>query len=196
MAEFATNALHYLRYRLGLDAAATQTTAAERELLGELAPGRKVIVELGVFEGVGSRTLRSAMDPDAELFCVDPFPVGRMGFSPQLDISKREIAKSSNGKVHLLRCFSFEAVKDWSRPIDFVYMDAEQNFEGVTRDFRDWSRFLRSGGLFLIHTSKSSPEKPVPADNGCVRLVNEVIATDPAFNLRGFVHSMAVVDKL
>lgn len=196
MAQFATNAIHYFRYRVGADEAATQTTAAERELLRELAPGRKVIVELGVFEGVGSRTLRSAMDPDAELFCIDPFPVGRMGFSPQLAISKREIDKSRNGTVHMLRCYSFEAVQSWTRPIDLVYMDAEQGLDGVTRDFRDWSRFLRPGGIFLIHTSKSSPEKPVPEDNGNVRLVNEVIAADAAFKVRGFVHSMAVVDKL
>lgn len=196
MSQLAANAVHYLRYRLGLDEAVTQTTADERALLKELVPGRKVIVELGVYEGVGSKTLRSAMDPDAELYCIDPFPIGRMGFSPQFDISRREIAKSSNGRVHMLRCMSYEAVRTWTKGIDFVYMDAEQGFDGVTRDFRDWAGFLRPGGLFLIHTSRSSPEKPVPENNGCMRLVNDVIAADPEYKIRDFVHSMAIVEKL
>src|SRR6185436_4906878 len=90
MLSLATNALHYFRYRVGLDQAKTQTTEAERRLFQEIAPGRKVIVELGVFEGVSSRLFRGAMDSDAELYGVDPFPVGRLLFSPQHAISARE----------------------------------------------------------------------------------------------------------
>jgi hypothetical protein len=36
----ASNVLHYVRYRLGLDEAHTQTTPAERALLRELAAER------------------------------------------------------------------------------------------------------------------------------------------------------------
>src|SRR5262245_26313903 len=95
-----SNALHYLLYRIGLDEARTPLTSGEQRLLRKLVPGRKVIVELGVFEGVSSRIMRSAMDADAEIFCVDPFPAGRLFFSPQLGISKREIAKVRNGKLN------------------------------------------------------------------------------------------------
>jgi predicted O-methyltransferase YrrM len=196
MPSLATNALHYLRYRAGLDQARTQTTEAERALLSEVAAGRKVIVELGVFEGVSSRILRAAMDRDAMLYCVDPFPAGRLGFSPQQSISEREIAKSQNGSVHLLRCFSYHAVKNWTRRIDLLYMDGDHSFEGVSRDFRDWTQFIAKGGLILIHTSRSSPNKLVPESCGPLRLVGEVIARDPVFRIRDYVDSMTVVEKL
>jgi predicted O-methyltransferase YrrM len=196
MLSLATNALHYLRYRAGLDQARTQTTEAERVLLSELAPSRKVIVELGVFEGVSSRILRAAMDRDAELYCIDPFPAGRLGFSPQQSISEKEIAKSPNGSVHRLRCFSYDAVKSWAKRIDLLYMDGDHSFEGVSRDFREWTQFVISGGLILIHTSRSSPNKSVPESCGPLRLVNEVIARDPAFKIRDYVDSMTTIEKL
>jgi predicted O-methyltransferase YrrM len=190
------NALHYIRYRIGLDRARTQTTEAERELMAEVAPGRKVLVELGVFEGVSSRILRGAMDRDAELYCVDPFPAGRLGFSPQESISERELSKVQNGKVQMLRCFSYEALENWSRAIDLLYLDSDHSFEGVCRDFRDWTKFVSRGGLILIHTSRSCPAKPVPADCGPLRLVAEVVSKDPAFKILRYVDSMTVVEKL
>ena len=196
MLSLATNALHYFRYRVGLDQAKTQTTEAERRLFQEIAPGRKVIVELGVFEGVSSRLFRGAMDNDAELYGVDPFPVGRLLFSPQHAISAREISKSANGSVHLLRCLSYEAVRDWKKPIDLLYMDGDHSFDGVTRDFRDWSPFVASGGLILIHTSHSSPNKLVPESCGPLRLVKEIVACDAGFKIKEHVDSTTVVEKL
>lgn len=196
MPSLGTNALHYLRYRLGLDQAQTQTTEAERAYLNEIAAGHKLMVELGVFEGVSSRILRTAMDRDAELYCIDPFPTGRLGFSLQQSISKRETSRSQNGNIHWLRCFSYEAIKSWSKRIELLYMDGDHSFEGAARDFREWTPFVVSGGLILIHTSRSSPRKPVPDSCGPLRLVGEIVAHDSGFKIRNYVDSMAVVEKL
>jgi len=190
------NAVHYLRYMIGVDKANTQTTEAERALLGRVAPKCKVIVELGVFEGVSSRVLRTAMDEDAELYCIDPFPKGRLRFSVQRSISMREIAKCRNGEVHMLRYHSYEAVPNWTRDIDLLYMDGDHSFEGSCRDFSQWTQFVRSGGLILIHTSRSSPNKFVPDTCGPLRLVNEVVTQDIGFRIDGYIDSMAIVEKL
>jgi predicted O-methyltransferase YrrM len=190
------NTLHYLRYLFGADNARSQTTEAERALLGHLAVGRKVIVELGVFEGVSSLVLRDAMDRDAELYCVDPFPVGALGFSVQMAISKKQINRSRNGRAHMVRMQSNEAVGGWTLPIDLLFMDGDHSFEGACRDFRDWGCFVRTGGLILVHTSHSSDVKSVPDNCGPKRLVEEVVAFDKSFRVDRYVDSITVVEKL
>ena len=190
------NSLHYFRYRLGLDTASTQMTEAERALIRDLAPGRKVIVELGTFEGASALLIRKAMDPDAELYCVDPFPPGQLGFSVQLSVSKREINRSKNGRVHLIRQYSYQAMAEWTRTIDLLIMDGDHSFEGASRDFREWGAFVAHGGLIAIHTSRNSPAKPVPDHCGPLRLVNEVMSLDPAFRVDARVDSITVFQKL
>jgi len=190
------NAGHLIRYLIGVDDARTQTTRAETALLSRLAPGRSAIVELGVFEGASSLVLRKAMDTNAELYCVDPFPRGRLLFSPQMAISKREIRKSHKGRVSLLRQNSAQAAASWTKPIDLLFMDGDHGFEGACRDFKEWTRFIRQGGLIAIHTSRSSPTKPVPDGCGMVRLVKEVVANDPGFRIDSQVDSITVVVKL
>src|SRR5215471_8124134 len=175
------NAAHYVRYRMGRDVATTQTTEAERKLLAELAPGKKVIVEIGVFEGASSLLLREAMDQSAELICIDPFPRGRLLFSPQLGISRREIGRSRNGRVQIIRKESHEGIKGWARQIDLLFLDGDHSFEGASRDFREWSKFVDQRGLILIHTSHSSINKAVPEHCGPLRLVEEIIASDHRF---------------
>ena len=58
---------NYVRCRLGLNEARTQTTPAERALLRELAAGARTIVEIGAFEGVLFPTKGSA--PFCDLVC-------------------------------------------------------------------------------------------------------------------------------
>jgi predicted O-methyltransferase YrrM len=155
-----------------------------------------VIVELGVYEGVSTRILSTAMDDDAELYGVDPFPTGKLLFSPQMTISKIEIRKSRKGGVRLLRQNSAQAAESWTKPIDLLFMDGDHSFEGACRDFREWTRFISQGGLIAIHTTRSSPTKPVPDGCGMVRLVKEVVANDPGFRIDYQVDSITVVVKL
>jgi hypothetical protein len=192
---YPVNTFHYIRYRLGLDPAATQMTEAERVLLRQLAPGRKKIVELGTFEGVSALIMREAMDADAELCCIDPFPIGRIPFSIQLAISKREIRRSKNGRVRILRLYSYEAIRGWDKMIDLLYMSGDHSFEGACRDFSDWGKFLKPGGLILIQTCHSCPAKPVADHVGPRRLVEQVVSNDPAFKINCYVDTIAVVEK-
>ena len=68
---------HYLGVLRGAELPQTQTSCAERDLLGEYLSGKKSIVEIGVFEGLTSRVLAAASDSDAIIYGVDPFfPVG------------------------------------------------------------------------------------------------------------------------
>ena len=188
-----SNVLHYVRYRLGLDEARTQTTPAERALLRELAAGARTIVEIGAFEGVSTRLMRDAMPRDAHLYAVDPFVANRYGFCVQHAIFRREAGRSANGRVILMRQFSHEAIASWREPIDLLFLDGDHSFEGVTRDFREWGRHVRPGGVILVHTSQQSPAKPVPTSCGPYRLVHEVVPHETGFRVARAVDSTTVV---
>jgi predicted O-methyltransferase YrrM len=47
--------------------------------------------------------------------------------------------------------YSFDAVKEWSRPIDFLFIDASHAYADVERDFREWSPFIKAGGYVAFH---------------------------------------------
>ena len=55
---------HFLVWRLGLAAAQTQTTPAERDCLALHAAGKRRCVEIGVWHGVTTCRLRAAMAVD------------------------------------------------------------------------------------------------------------------------------------
>ena len=83
-------AFHFGLWLLGLARAETQTTAAERACLARHAAGRKRLVEIGVWHGVTTRVLQGTMAQHGVLYAVDPFPVGRLRFSMQAVIARRE----------------------------------------------------------------------------------------------------------
>jgi predicted O-methyltransferase YrrM len=188
-----SNVLHYVRYSFGLDEAHTQTTPAERALLRKLAAGAGTIVEIGAFEGVSTRLMRDAMPCDGHLYAVDPFIVNRYGFCVQHAIFRHEAGRSTNGHVILMRQFSNEAIASWREPIDLLFLDGDHTFEGVTRDFREWGRHVRRGGIILVHTSEQSPAKSVPMSCGPYRLVHEVVPHETGFRVVRAVDSTTVV---
>ena len=91
--------VHYLGWVIGLAGPETQTTEAERECLVRYASGRNRLVEIGVWHGVTTSQLRSVMALDAVLSAVDPFPPGRLGFSPQKQIAHYEVDRVRNDTV-------------------------------------------------------------------------------------------------
>jgi hypothetical protein len=139
--------------------------------------------------------MRAAMPPDGRLFAIDPFPPNRFRLSVQHAIFRREISRVANGVVTHLRQFSHEACVGWSQPIDLLFLDGDHSFEGMSRDFREWSRHVRPGGTIGVHTSQPSPAKPVPTTCGPYRLVREVIAHDAGFVIEQTVDSITVVRK-
>src|SRR5450432_2418008 len=58
---------------VGLRGPSTAVSATERRYLGELARGRRCIVEVGVFEGATSQVFCQEMNPSGRLYLVDPF---------------------------------------------------------------------------------------------------------------------------
>lgn len=184
---------HYLAWTIGLASATTQTTAAERDCLARFAAGRRSLVEVGVWHGVTTRRLRAAMDPRGVLSAVDPFPIGRLGFSVQQRIAHHEVASVSNGRVDWLRTTGAAAACD-HRPVDFVFIDGDHSEEGLLDDWRAWSPLVEPGGIVALHDSRSTPERPID-EAGSVKVTNEVILRDERFDVVDTVDSLTVLQK-
>ena len=173
--------------------APSQLTVAEKTLLAKYAAGRRRLVEIGVYFGASTRLLRSVMAPDGEIVGVDPFFRGRLGVPFQKWTARRQLENSTNGSARLIEAFSQDAAKSWSGPIDFLFIDADHTWDGIDRDWKDWSKFIEPGGVVALHDALSVASR---ADEDSVRYYAEVVAKDPRFEPVEGVDSLAVVRRL
>ena len=184
---------HYIAWTIGLAPATTQTTTSERDCLARYAAGRRRVVEIGVWHGVTTKRLRSVMHPEGVLTAVDPFPVGRLGFSVQQQIARREVASVDNGEVAWLRTTGLAAARDHST-VDFVFIDGDHSEQGLLADWQAWSPLVEPGGVVALHDSRSTPERRID-DAGSVKVTNEVILRDARFAMVDAVDSLTVLRR-
>jgi len=190
---------HFLLWNLGLAAAETQTSAAERECLARHAVGKKRVVEIGVWHGVTTRRLRGAMASDGVLVGVDPYPAGRLGFSAQHRIARREVAKVSNGTMRWVRSTGVDAARNSASlnigPVDFVFIDGDHSYEGLRADWESWSSLVVSGGIVALHDSCSSATREIDTA-GSVVYTSDVIRLDKRFELVEVVDTLTVLRRI
>ncbi len=184
---------HYIAWTIGLAPATTQTTSAERDCLARYATGRRRLVEIGVWHGVTTKRLRAAMHAQGVLSAVDPFPIGRLGFSVQQHIAHREVDSIANGQVAWLRTTGAAAARD-HRSVDFVFIDGDHSEHGLLADWRAWSPLVEAGGIVALHDSRSTPERPID-DAGSVKVTNDVILRDERFSVVDTVDSLTVLQR-
>lgn len=190
--------VHYGFWLVGLSEATTQTTVAERACLARHAKSRRRLAEIGVWHGVTTRVLRSVMASDGVLFAVDPFPIGRLGFSIQRRIARSEVRRVVNGTVEWLRMTGVAAAQtlatDNFRPVDFVFIDGDHSYEGLRGDWEAWSSLVAPGGVVALHDSNPTPERPIH-DSGSVRYTREVVSRDPGFERIEVVDTLTVLRR-
>ncbi|MFM2294256.1 MAG: hypothetical protein RLZZ350_669, partial [Verrucomicrobiota bacterium] len=105
--------LHLLRYLLGIDQAVSQTTVAERDALTRYASGRRVVAEIGVYEGLTTALLARVMAADGVCYGIDPFFAGRLGICWGKIIAQREVRRHGAGrKIIFVQKLSFDALGD------------------------------------------------------------------------------------
>jgi predicted O-methyltransferase YrrM len=187
-------AVHYLRYRLGLAAAETKTSPAEREALARHAAGRLKCVEIGVWHGVNTLMIRKVMDSRGVLTGVDPFEPGRLGVSFPRLIAMRETAKSSHATLRLLRMTSREAAGVFQGTVDFLFIDGDHSWDGLRTDWESWRGKIETGGVVCLHDSRATGERPIH-DSGSVRYTTEVILRDAAFEVVEEVETLTVLRR-
>jgi predicted O-methyltransferase YrrM len=191
--------LHHPLYAwLGLRPVVGQHSAAEHEALNRWARGRTTLVEIGVAEGVSAMALRAAMAPESTLYLIDPFHLSRL---PLLNFTRRAahkaVASYPQGRVVWLEKFSQEVAAGWQEPIDLLLIDGDHSESGVRRDWNDWNRFVRPGGVVIFHDARVFDGGWAGPEWGPVRLLNELFRESPVpeWTIVEEVHSLVIVER-
>jgi len=83
---------------------------------------------------------------------------------------------------------SEEAVKNWNKPIRFLWIDGAHEYESVKQDFLLWEPYLVNGGIIALHdtTTWAGPKK----------IVEEYILNSNKFKNVGAVGTVTFAEKV
>lgn len=188
---------YYLNYRLGRKPAHTQTTPGEQQCLKKYAANQKRLVEIGVYQGYSTLSFRRVMDENGIIVAVDPYVrrwFGMRGYGWMRLIAHREVAKCNRGRVIWVETFGKDAVNHPEvkphLPVDFVFVDADHSWEGISGDWNAWSGNIRVGGVIALHDS-------INTDNfDSERFTKEVALQDDRYQVEEVVDSLTVLRRV
>lgn len=161
---------------VGVQRAQPQHTAEEATCLTRWAAGRRRLVEIGVAEGASALVIRRAMHPTGDLWLIDPFHLSRNPlFNTGLVAAKRTVNRCRRGRVHFIIETSQDAAREWSQPIDFVFVDGDHRREAVLADWQGFSQWIEVGGVVLLHDAVRRPGHP----NGPADVIDELFRRRP-----------------
>jgi glycosyltransferase involved in cell wall biosynthesis/predicted O-methyltransferase YrrM len=178
---------------LRLRPAVAEHSRAEAVLLMRYAAGVRTIVELGVAEGGSAAELRSVMSPAGHLYLVDPYERGRLGVSMARITARRTVNRVGRGRVRWLRTRSDQAIHNWHRPVDFLFIDADHSYSATARDWHLWTPFVRDGGHVAMHDSAVFPGGWTGDRSGPVRLLQEIRTGEPRWTLVDQADSLSIL---
>jgi predicted O-methyltransferase YrrM len=175
-----------------------QHTSAEHEALKRWARGRSCVVEIGVAEGASALASREVMSSDGTLYLIDPFHLSRVRWlNCQRRAAEVAVSDCQTASVVWIEQFSFDAVKSWNKPIDFLFIDGDHSEEGVMRDWIEWSPFVNSGGCVAFHDARMFEGGWPKETDGPVRAVNQLFQNRPSseWRIAEEVHSLVIVGR-
>lgn len=186
------NILHFILQWLGLKSPITQTTLAERNCLAMHAGGKKQLVEIGVFQGVTTRVLRTSMHPNGVLYGVDPFYKNRLGLCFYELIALRNVNEVKNGRICWLKMTGAQAASHLASEggqLDFLFIDGDHSWEGIKGDWTGFRSLIQPGGIVALHDSRNS------GGCGSERYTQDVILKDPDFVPLEIVGTLTVIRR-
>jgi Methyltransferase domain len=136
-------------------------TQAEAELIGELAAGRRVAVEIGVYEGSSALVLVRHLPQDAVLHLIDPFVDSRglaAGWRGSAWATRRVVDRAVRRRRgptvrwHVAR--SQDVGRGWAEPVDLVFIDGDHALESCRADWELFSPHVRPGGVVVFHDAR------------------------------------------
>lgn len=173
----------FVRYRL---ATADFTTGLGQSawLLHGLARSLRpaTCVEIGSAQGWSTCHLGLALRENVhgKLYAIDPHmptawnDTAAVESLPALQRNLRRCGVESY--VEIVRATSQEAAKNWTRPIDLLFIDGDHSYDGVKRDWTLFSPHLTPFGVTVFHDATWELHGPNRPDMGVPRFLEELRA--------------------
>jgi glycosyltransferase involved in cell wall biosynthesis len=114
----------------------------------------KVTVDLGV--DYGFSTFSFAIPRVGHVYGIDNF-VGDDFVGTDENRLKYDFVTMKREKLHLQDNLTLiegdfnEVAETWYREIDILHIDGSHKYEDIKQDFETWSKFVRDGGVILMH---------------------------------------------
>jgi predicted O-methyltransferase YrrM len=150
--------IHTLKYFARYDSPITQVSSDELALLSQYARDARILVEIGTFEGATTRTL--AESTDGHVYSMDVFFAGRTGICYPEVIARHHCRRLKN--VTILKGASADVARTFTKPIDFLFVDADHSYEGVKADWLAWFPKVQANGIIALHDCKYTDRMPQP----------------------------------
>jgi len=123
-----------------------------------------ILVDVGAGWGTSAFLMLVNAPQDALIFSIDSFigdtikPWKRA--TEKMCRENVERALTTIGKIDALQRWkllpqsSHQIITHWNQEVDLVYIDGDHLYKGVKQDFKDWFKFVKLGGIILIHDSR------------------------------------------
>jgi predicted O-methyltransferase YrrM len=141
-------------------------------------PNNSVALEIGSYGGLSSAYLLSGLEKkNSFLYSVDPFGTNIetqkkiVGKYNNTDYREAEYAslrrKPTKSEVSgalknlgfsnfkLIEGYSFDVIKRWNKKIDLLFIDGNHEYGAVKRDFLEWTKYLKKGGVVILHDANN-----------------------------------------
>ena len=179
------NTLHRFR----LVEAISQTNEAEFSALADYARDKGLVLEIGSFQGVSAGRIGKNISVDGILYCVDH------GLLAWKSSSDTRAARESHRKLRVLPDISENVSHRLPAKFDFIFVDGDHSFRGITSDWVLVKEKLRHGGIVCLHDvliPSSEPWRRLDSTDYFER----VIQNDVEFRILEQVQSLAVLRRL
>lgn len=110
-------------------------------------------VEIGCMDGYSTAHILEASQ--LRLTSIDPF-IGDSMAPHLIGQEKRFWQNLAPWKDRIALCvdYSWNVVVHWDRMLDFLFIDGDHAYMSVMRDFEQWTRLLKFGGVLAMHDSR------------------------------------------
>jgi len=185
------------------------------DLARDLPNSHPVAVEIGSFLGKSSLVIAKGMNGKSNpvLYCIDPFNadsdapstgvLSKIAMSLPVSLLDQFIANMTKHGVYrtvrTLVGYSHEFAATFPEAIDFLFVDGNHDYEAVLKDFEDWRRHLKPGGIMALHDVDFSPWGSPRGDEDHVGpglVAKERIVNNPCWSEVRLINNLLVARKV